>query len=116
MHLLQVLYSPSLNMTGRPGVEQERGRGAGYATLIENPEDGSTTNYIYSPTAAQQTTFFNTTSSSSRPGSDEREVESAVLKGILNPSPGTKSNPEKQKGVLSSCLVLLLKIISNKSS
>ena len=83
-------------------LEQERGSGAGYGTLIENPEDGSTTNYIYSTTAAaaQQTTFFNTTSSPSRSDSDEREVESAVLKGILSPRPAPHHNPETQKGVL----------------
>ena len=96
------MYCTIDRQTSPTCLEQERGSGAGYGTLIENPEDGSTTNYIYSTTAAaaQQTTFFNTTSSS-RSDSDEREVESAVLKGIFSPRPGTTHhNPEIQKGVL----------------
>ena len=95
------MYCTIDRQTSPTCLEQERGSGAGYGTLIENPEDGSTTNYIYSTTAAaaQQTTFFNTTSSS-RSDSDEREVESAVLKGIFSPRPAPHHNPEIQKRIL----------------
>ena len=103
LHLLST-YCTIDRQTSPTCLEQERGSGAGYGTLIENPEDGSTTNYIYSTTAAaaQQTTFFNTTSSS-RSDSDEREVESAVLKGIFSPRPGTTSQPRNTKRSFACC-------------
>ena len=97
LHLLHVLYYRPSNITYMPGAGERK---RCWLRHSDWESGGWIHNKLYllhhSTAAAQQTTFFNTTSSS-RSDSDEREVESAVLKGIFSPRPGTTSQPRNTK-------------------